>query len=309
MGARFAIGLDLGGTRLKSGRVAPDGNLDAFAVRPSRAGENERAPLEAIAAAIAELEGDPGACSGVGLGIPGVVDTGRGALVDATPHLPHWRDLAVVECVYARTGTTVALDNDANLAALAEWRIGAARGARDALVVTVGTGVGCGIVAGGRVLRGARGGAGEIGHLPLDGTFPCRCGVRGCVEPEMGGEGLVRAARARGLDAADAEGVFAAGASGDVRAGAAIARMVECLAATITAGVHLLDPEVVVVGGGLAGAADRMLEPLRAAVARRVLPSHARGLRIVPAALGDRAGVVGAGLLAWERASVTAAAR
>lgn len=298
MDDRFAIGLDLGGTRLKSGRVARDGTLSRFEARPARVGESEDAPLEVIAEATAALNG--AGCVGAGLGIPGVVDVVRGTLVDATPNLPHWRDLAVVERVRARTGLTMTIDNDANLAALAEAHAGAARGASDALVLTIGTGVGCGILSGGRLLRGAHGGAGEPGHQPLDGTVPCRCGVRGCVEPEMSGEGLVRAARERGLDVAHAGEVFVASTRGDARASAAVGRMIECLAATIAIAVHVLDPGVVVIGGGVAAAGDALLVPLRDAVTARLQEPHARRLRIVPAALGERAGVVGAGLLAWD---------
>ncbi|OGF04616.1 MAG: hypothetical protein A2W00_02440 [Candidatus Eisenbacteria bacterium RBG_16_71_46] len=302
MADRFAIGLDLGGTDLKAALVAEDGLIARFLRLPTRAAESAEAPLEAIAQAVAELRGrEAQAVACIGLGAPGAIHPADGALVGSTPHLPHWDSLPLREQVSARLGCPVSLDNDANLAALAEHRAGAARGARVSVTVTVGTGVGGGIVVDGQLLRGAFGGAGEIGHLPLgSGEWPCRCGVERCVEPEMSGSGLVRAARAAGLEVEDAGAVFAAAAAGDTRAARLVARMADRLGAALASAINLINPEVVVIGGGVALAGEALLVPVRAAVERYALASHRRSLEIVPAALGERAGVVGAGLLAWE---------
>lgn len=306
--AGFTIGLDLGGTDLKAALVAPDGTLTGFRSWPSRARESEAAPLEVMAAAALELRREADAPVGaVGLGCPGVIDPLTGALVGRTPHLPHWDSLPLRERLAARLGADVVVENDANMAALAEHRAGAARGARVSLTITIGTGVGCGIVGECGLVRGAHGGAGEIGHLPLDGRYPCRCGVPGCVEPECSGSGLVARAREAGLDVNDAAAVFAARAAGDERAARLIERMTDRLGALIGAAVQLLDPEVVVIGGGVANAGETLLEPLRAAVRRYALESHARTLRVVPAELGGRAGTVGAGLAAWDLARGPAA--
>jgi glucokinase len=298
---RFAIGLDLGGTDLKAALVGPDGALTAFRSWPSRARESAGAPLEVMAAAALELRREAGAdvCA-VGLGCPGVIDPVSGALVGRTPHLPHWDSLPLRQRLADRLDADVVVENDANMAALAEHRAGAARGARVSLTVTIGTGVGCGIVGEQGLVRGAHGGAGELGHLPLDGRYACPCGVPGCVEPECSGSGLVARAREAGLDVADAEAVFAARAAGDARAARLIERMTDRLGALIASAVQLLDPEVVVIGGGVANAGETLLGPLRAAVGRYALESHARYLRIVRAELGGRAGTVGAGLAAWD---------
>jgi len=304
MEPRHAIGLDLGGTHLKAGLVSPAGEVTGFLCLPARAQESESAPLEVIARAVRDLDGRAGGpVRAVGLGCPGVIDPASGALVGCTPHLPHWDSLPLRARLAAMIGREPVVDNDANFAALAEHRVGAARGARASITVTVGTGVGCGLVAEGRVLHGARGGAGELGHLPLDGRYPCRCGVPGCVEPECSGSGLVARAREAGLPAARAEDVFALAAGGDARAVRLIERMADRLGALIATAVQLLDPDVVVVGGGVSNAGEALFGPLRAAVARHALESHRRGLRIERAALGDRAGVVGAGLAAWESAT------
>lgn len=301
------LALDLGGTDLKAARCAEGGGIALFTRRPSRVEEGPDAPFEAMAEAFAEL-GGPGGVRAVGLGCPGAIDPVSGALVDRTAHLPHWRNEPLRERLAARFKVPAAVDNDANCAALAEHTLGAARGARVSLTVTLGTGVGCGIVVEGRVQHGARGGAGEIGHLPLgSGEHPCTCGIERCVEPEMSGSGLIERAREAGLEARDAQAVFAAAAAGEPRARALVARMADRLGAALATAINLLDPDVVVIGGGVARAGEPLLEPVRRAAERYALPSHRRGLRIVAAELGERAGVVGAGLLAWQVANAPAA--
>jgi glucokinase len=303
MEPRYAIGLDLGGTDLKAGLVSGRGEVVHFLRRPSCAAAGAEGPLEAIVQAVSELQrAAAGGVAGIGLGCPGVIDPASGALVGRTPHLPYWDSLPLRALLAGRLGVDLVVENDANLAALAEHRAGAARGARISVTVTVGTGIGCGVVVDGRLLRGAHGGAGELGHLPLDGRFPCRCGVPGCAEPECSGSGLVARAREAGLEVADAEAVFAAAAAGEGRAVRLIERMADRLGAQVATAVLLLDPEVVVVGGGVANAGEALLGPLRAAARRQVLEAHGARLRIVGAALGERAGVVGAGLAAWADA-------
>jgi glucokinase len=296
----IVIGLDLGGTDLKAARVSREGTLAEFRRVPSRTWESAEAPLAALAGCARALA-RAGAPRALGIGCPGVIDPESGALVGTTPHLPHWRDLPLAAEVARRTGLPAVADNDANCAALAEARLGAARGAGVVLMLTLGTGIGGGLVIGGRIHRGAHGGAGEIGHVPLgDGSLPCRCGVPNCVEPEASGSGLVRRARDAGLGDLDPAGVFARAAKGEPRAGAMIDRFADRLGAVIATAVHLLDPDVVVIGGGVAQAGDALLAPVAAAFERYALATHRARTRIVPAALGEKAGVIGAGLLAWE---------
>lgn len=296
------MGLDLGGTDLKAARVFADGRIEGFQRRPSRAGESAEGPLEAIVAAVAALTtGRRDELVGVGLGSPGAIHPATGALVGGTPHFPHWDSFPLRERLAGRLGVAPAVDNDANLAALAEHRLGAARGARVSITVTLGTGIGAGIVVDGLVFHGAWGGAGEIGHLPLGrGGIPCRCGVVDCVEPDASGSGLAALARAWEMSPAGARTVFAAAAAGEPRARAAIETMADRLGAAIGTAVSLINPEVVVVGGGVAQAGDALMEPLRSAVGRYAMASHRQGLRVVAAALGERAGLTGAGLLAWD---------
>ena len=297
--ARHAIALDLGGTDLKFARVARDGSVIDSGLVPSRALDGERALMAVLASAAAGLR--EGACA-VGLGCPGVIDPRTGALVDETPHLALPKNFPITERLSRDLGLPVYADNDANLAAWGEARMGAARGARVSVTFTVGTGVGCGIVAEGRVLRGAWGGAGEVAHAGMRSPGPvCECGVAGCLEPLSSGSGLARRALEAGIAAAEARDVFVAAEAGNRVAARLIAEMADALGQQIATVVQVVNPEVIVVGGGIARAGEAWLEAVRQAVRRYAMTSHTHGLRIVAAALGNRAGVTGAGLLAWER--------
>jgi glucokinase len=308
MQADIVIGLDLGGTDIKAGLVDRGGALARFARRPSRTRESAEAPLESLVAAAEALrEAAGGGARAVGVGCPGVIHPGTGSLVGRTAHLPHWDSFPLRARLAERLELPVAVDNDANCAAFAEATLGAARGTRCSITVTLGTGVGCGIVADGRLLRGAFGGAGELAHLPLGtGAVPCRCGVANCVEPEASASGLIAGARAAGLEAPDAAAVFAAAGRGDPRAVGLVDRMADRLGALLAVAINLLNPEVVAVGGGVSQAGAPLFERLEAAVGRYALESHRKGLHVVPAALGERAGVIGAGLLAWEALGIAA---
>jgi len=291
------LAFDLGGTDLKVALVSREGEARDFTRVPSRASEGEAAMLaavRAVAATFAARDGMPIS----GFGSPGVLHPETGAIVDVTPNLrlpPDYPMRARLETLLARR---VVIDNDANCAALAEHRAGAAKGARVSLTVTVGTGVGCGIVVDGQVVRGAFGGAGEIGHLPLGSEGPqCGCGVVGCAEPMAGGGGVVARAREAGLTVSNVREIFD---SQDPRAAAVREQMIDHLARMLGAAATLLNPDVIVLGGGVSQAGDALFVPLAARVRRYMLRSHAQQLRIVPAMLGESAGVIGAGLAAWQ---------
>jgi len=325
---QYAIGLDLGGTWLKTVAIDAEGAVLARDTRASEVAVSADAPIEAIRGAAVALESLAGDDHQLGLGCPGAIDPATGVLGGATPHLPFWTGFPVAARAGAALGRPVRVENDANCAAFAEHRLGAARGADVSVTITIGTGVGCGIVIGGRLLRGARGGAGELGHLPLGGQgYPvpgghgnpslhghqhpaylvhrpvCRCGVSGCVEPLMSASGMVAAARAAGFDATGMRDIFAAAASGHALAGELIALMIDRLAATIAVAAHTLNPDIIVLGGGVANAGEPLRRSLEQALPHYVMPTHRDGLRLVLAELGEWAGAVGAGLLAMETAT------
>ena len=230
---------------------------------------------------------------GVGLGVPGPIDSNSGTL-GSSAILPGWVGVQAAEVLQERVGRPVLVDNDANLGALAEVTWGAARGCRHVVYVKVASGLGAGLVLDGRLYRGARGTAGEIGHISIDEAGPvCRCGNRGCTETYVSAERLVA-----DLPAAHGpltvEGMLAMAEAGDAGARRVIADAGLVLGRAIAQLVNVFNPESVVVGGQLAQAGDVLLDPIRHAVSRSAIPSAAATVRIVPGDLGRRAEVLGA---------------
>lgn len=295
-----AIGVDVGGTKILAGAVEADGTVRARLERATPRSGAE-ALLEALAAVVEELAGVVGAGSGVGLGIPSRVDVRRGVAMSSNNVPLH--DVPVRDTLAARLGMQVTIDNDATVAALAESRLGAGRGVADAAMLTVGTGVGGGLVLGGRLYRGAVGAAGEVGHVVVVyGGLPCfgACTGRGHLEAYVSGtvaDGHAR--RILGPDA-DARDLLRAADEGHVDAAAAFEEMGSYLGTGIATIVNTLDVELVVIGGGFGTAAgERLLGPARPVAARE----SARlddPVPIVAAELGADAGMVGAALVALD---------
>ncbi|MER7229779.1 ROK family protein [Streptomyces olivaceus] len=301
---RHVIALDVGGTGMKAALAGPDGELLHQA---RRATGRERGP-EAVVAGIldfaAELRaygadrfGEPAVAAGVA--VPGIVDAEQGVAVYAANL--GWRDVPLRALLGDRLGSVpVALGHDVRTGGLAEGRIGAGRGADRFLFVPLGTGIAGAIGIDGRVESGAHGFAGEIGHVVVrPGGIPCPCGQRGCLERYASASAVGQAwAETCGAPDADAADCAKAVASGDPRALAVWQDAVDALADGLVTALTLLDPRVLIVGGGLAEAGETLFTPLRDAVRRRVTFQELPG--IVPAALGDTAGCLGAGLMAWD---------
>ena len=286
------------------------------AAAPSDGGGDDviEAMAEVAERVLADLGADAGSVEAVGVGVPGLVD-GAG-LLHFAPNLPGGEGLDVGTRLAARLGgRRVVVDNDATCAVIGEWLRGAAMGATDAVVVTLGTGIGGGLVVNDRVARGAQGFAGEIGHRWSIRRVPaCPCGKRGCWERFASGSGLGRLARdaayAGRLDevlrqaggdpeSVRAEDVTAAAAGGDAGARAVLEELGWWLALGLANLANILDPSVFVLGGGLVDALDLVIEPVRAAFDELVEGRQGRPeVMISLASLGERAGAVGAGLLA-----------
>lgn len=290
------VGVDLGGTNIKVAvlETGPTGSTSvvARAARPTRADAGPEVVasrmVEATLAAIAEH----GPIATIGAGVPGLFDPASGA-IRLFPNLPGpWPGFPLRDRLEAGIGRPVTVVNDARAFVLAEARLGAARGCRTVAGVTLGTGIGGGLIVDGRLHLGATGTAGEIGHQTVDPDGPrCGCGNRGCVEV------LAQAATiARNGGRATAEEVFAAAATGDERAVAAVDGAIRALAIGIANVVTVLVPDAIVIGGGMAGARELILEPLRMAVAARTPFVPSPGPRLVAAELGMEAGAVGAAL-------------
>ncbi len=293
-GGRLAVGIDLGGTTLRGLLVREDGRLLARRRRATPKAEGAEPVLAAVRDMAAELLEEARDIAGLGFGIPGPVDVARGVCL-FSPNLG-WRNLDVASYFRQAFDLPVRLDNDVRAATLGEAWLGAGRPYRTFICLTVGTGIGSGVMLDGRLWPGPGSCAGEIGHIPID-TRPdaplCGCGRRGCLEAVASGTAIAREA---GMPSA--RDVADAARRGDGGAIAVLERAAIFLGLGISTAVTLYNPEAVVVGGGVAGAWDLIGPVVRRTVEERVFPPNLAGLRgIFPAALGQDAGAVGAASL------------
>jgi glucokinase len=295
-----AIGLDVGGTKIAAALVDESGAVVRQVRVPTPLDPD--GALDAMVGAIVELDA-PGAP--VGVGMAGFVGLDSSTVVLA-PNLG-WRNEPLGRRLADRLAVPVRVENDANAAAWAEARFGAAAGRAAVVCVTVGTGVGGGVVTDGQLQRGGFGSAGEIGHLPVvpDGR-PCGCGQRGCLEQYASGTALVRAARrALGVPDLDGPAVTELARRGDPAARALLGEIGTWLGVGLVALAAVLDPECFVIGGGVADAGEDLLGPTRDSFLRRLPGGQQRvTAEVLAARLGNDAGIIGAADLA--RAAVTA---
>ncbi|MFF9147629.1 ROK family protein [Streptomyces sp. NPDC014861] len=293
--------LDIGGTKIAGALVDAGGRILARTRRPTPAREDAETVLGAVGEVLDALATSPlwDTVEAVGIGSAGPVDAARGTV--SPVNVPGWRDFPLVERVRRLAdGRPVTLVGDGVAMTAAEHWLGAARGHSDALGLVVSTGVGGGLVLGGRLHPGPTGNAGHIGHLSveLDGD-PCACGGRGCVERLAAGPHIARRALEGGWRPGPDGDTSAAAVAEAARAGhpaavAAFERAARALAAAIAATAHLVEIDIAVIGGGVAGAGDVLFAPLRRDLADYATLSFARGLTVVPAATGTDAGLLGA---------------
>jgi glucokinase len=313
---RRVIGMDAGGTKLLAGVVGADGEVGFRTVRTwPREAERDDVLLRFLTS-VREAQSEAGEIDAIGVGLPATMDLASG-VVAGCRHLP-LAGFAFRDWLADQTSLPVFVDNDATLALLAEHRRGAARGALDAVMLTLGTGIGGGVLSGGRLVRGAHGAAGEPGHMTIDvdgPACPADCPGRGCLEAYVSGPVLARIGyeyAAKGPDynlgrmlaeqgeltAAD---VVRAARAGDPGAHGGLVRMGEKLGAGIASLLNLLDPELVVIGGGLgADAGSLLLDPAERVARERALEPAASRVRMAVAELGEDAGMLGAALLALD---------
>jgi glucokinase len=312
---RFVLGIDIGGTNLVVGSVAEDGSaLHALGSEPTHAEAGQRDVLDRlIALAQRTMEQTRGEVRGaellgVGVGAPGPLDT-RSGIVLLTPNLG-WVNLPLRQIIHERLGLPAVLDNDANCAVLGEWWMGAARGTRNAIGITIGTGIGGGIIVDGKLFHGASDCAGEIGHITIDTEGRrCKCGNYGCLEAYASGPNIalraVEEIRAGAvsqvasyvggdLNQITAQTVYQAAHDGDDLALEVVNDTAKFLGTGIANLLNIFNPEVVVVCGGVTLAGDHLFVPLRREVARRAFKPAVDVCRIVPCALTGTAGVYGA---------------
>lgn len=294
-----AIGVDLGGTKILAGVVARNGEVVRRHERATSL-ESQDALVEELATAISEVMDDDVAA--IGLGAPGPLNLTEGRTYDMV-NVP-FRDFPLRDYLAKRFGLPVALDNDANAAAIGEWKAGAARGADDLVMITLGTGVGGGVVSGGKPFRGRHGWGTELGHVTVvhDGR-PClgACQGRGHLEAYVSGQAASEAARETFGPSADAHRLVRLANEGDASARAILTDIAGYLGSGICSFVNVFAPELVVLGGGFGVAAFDHLAGRASEIAQReALEPMASSFRLVPAELGTAAGLIGAAFVGFE---------
>lgn len=311
MSAGEVIGVDLGGTKMLLGVLDPDSKV-LWESREASTGQDEDELVGLLVREIEEARAKHSGVEAVGLGIPATIRHDDGVAVSAV-NLPI-ENLPVRDLVGGRTGLPVFVDNDANVAALAESLYGAAKGAQHAVMLTIGTGIGGGLILGGEVYRGATGAGAELGHMVIDlDGLPCQgnCPGRGCVETFASGTALGREGRAAAERAPDSvlavmvadgheidgKAVTEAALGGDATAREVFELVGSRLGVALTSFANIFEPEVFVIGGGVIAAGDLLLDPARRELESRALPPMNR-TPIVPAELGADAGMIGAAALA-----------
>lgn len=289
--------MDLGGTAVKLGLVDAQGHIHQRAEANVRS-DGDATPIltAAMAAAKDFLTGTGVTVEGVGVSATGQVDSSTGVVIGTNGAIPHYEGVNIREAMEEAFELPVRVLNDANAAVLGECFTGAARGLRHVLMLTLGTGVGGGMVLDGRLYGGARGIAGELGHFPMErGGRPCTCGNRGCLEQYASTTALVRlACQATGEASLNGREIFACAARKDPTMLRVLAAWTADVAAGVTGLVHVFNPEMVLIGGGVSAQEALFLAPLRERVLAQVMPCFATGLRVERAALGNDAGLVGA---------------
>lgn len=314
---RYIIGVDLGGTNIVCGAMPEDGSREiAMRSQPTYAEQGADTVVDRIVQMIEDVialtSAETGAVRedfiGVGVGAPGPLDRERGVVIVA-PNLG-WHEFPLRDAIAQQVGLPVTLDNDANCATVGEWWVGAAKGGRNVVGLTIGTGIGGGLILDGKLYHGSSDVAGEIGHTTIDSTGRrCKCGNYGCLEAYTSGPAIAERARealagdlnsmlpgmVQGrLERITAQTVYDASRLGDMIAREVVRDTARFLGAGIANLLNIFNPDVVVVAGGVTAAGDALFEPLRAEVRRRAFRPAVEACRIVAGSLPGSAGVVGA---------------
>jgi len=310
---KLILGLDIGGTKIATALATAQGEIRARGYSPTLAQAGPEAVTNSILAAIDETmcsgKIESSQLLGIGLAVAGAIDSDSGRVI-FSPNIPGWCEVSLGELIEQRFGVPTYLGNDANLAALGEWCFGVKKSVANLIYITVSTGIGGGIVANGKLYTGVCGTAGEIGHMTIDVNGPrCNCGNIGCWETLASGTALAREAvrqisqgtrtaiidRADGdLSKIDAKLVFLAAQRGDELAKELISRLGYYLGVGLVNLVNIFNPELILIGGGVAKMGDLLLQPAINIVRERAFSKSANAVEIKPALLGDDSGVLGA---------------
>ena len=304
MNKRYILGVDLGATNIKLGLLDRD-RIILKQILPTKYFSSREELLSGLSQNLSRLlekrKVSPKDVLGLGIGAPGPVDSRKG-IVHYFPNIKGWRNVPLKQIMQKRSGFPVFVDNDANLMCLAETRVGAARGKRNVVAITLGTGVGGGIVIEGQLYRGASLAAGEIGHIPLSESGPkCNCGGIACLERYIGNRYILEKAVALFGRGISLEKLTVLADQGNLKALGIWQEMAGHLGICLSGIINFLNPEAVVIGGGLSGAGRLILDTVRKVIKRRAMPPQVRAVKILKARLGNNAGILGAALMVKER--------
>ena len=312
MSERLYVGVDVGGTKVAAGLVNAEGQILSQIRVPMVSHSSAEAGLNAVLGAIAQANAGCSGVEGIGICSPGPLHPFSGVVLNP-PNLPCWRNFELAASVQKLYPVPVKVDNDANAAALAETRWGAARGYKNVFYATIGTGIGTGIIFDGKIFHGRTGAAGEGGHNSVDYRGPiCACGKPGCIEALASGNAIARRARERiaagaasamleiaggNVDAIRGEAVGKAFLAGDRFAKELILETIEMLAVWLANMIDLLDPEVIVIGGGAATLYQPYYEQLRERIPRVAVNPRAAEVQVISAHYGADSGIAGGAAL------------
>ncbi|MCK4539165.1 MAG: ROK family protein [Candidatus Krumholzibacteria bacterium] len=308
------LGIDIGGTDVKTGIVSIDGSIESHGTIETRPEEGPDALAGRVRDWYHENLAGHSSISVAGLACAGLVDSRRGILYNS-PNLDGWTDVPLGKIFGEKLGMAVTVENDVNAAVWGEYLLGSGKGTSSFVALTLGTGVGGGIVLNGTLYRGARGSAGEIGHHVILADGPrCACGSRGCLEALIGSQAIrARAARKSsgtesllaGKDDHSVKEIYEAAAGGDAAAIETFEETGRYLGIGLANIVHILNPDRIAIGGGIAGAGEMILGPARESMKRHLMGDILQDIEVVPAVLGNTASFLGAAMLAAAGAGLT----
>ncbi|HJU91479.1 MAG TPA: ROK family protein [Pyrinomonadaceae bacterium] len=298
---RIVFAVDLGGTHLRIALVDDTGDILQHMKQETPKGNSPDGILDALVSAALEWHCDEQPIVAASIMVPGAVDCAQAVVVQA-PNLPSLINFELKAELQRRLGWPVFLENDANAAAVGEMWLGAARGCKDVVSVTLGTGVGGGVILDGKLWRGSHGSAGEIGHTTVDpfSGLKCKCGNTGCLELFASAPAIVRMARELGMKEPTAEQVYEAGRDGDERALSVFKRFGMYLGIGLANLMNLIDPQIIVITGGAVNGWDLFASEMYRQVGERVFRATAQQVKIARAECGDNAGLLGAARIALQ---------
>lgn len=304
---QHAIGIDIGGTSIKYGICSSEGKIIIWNSDPTQADAPREEILEHLVSicrrTIEEAKSRAITLTAIGIGTPGCVDIRRGYLMGSTPNFAHWRDAPVGEHMEGALELPVFVDNDANMMAYGEFKFGAGRGKGDVVCITLGTGIGGGIIINHELYRGSFYSGSELGHMTIDFRGrKCNCGGTGCFERYGSATALIQDYNEAAPESpADSTiEIFKRMKNGDVKAGAVIDLYVKYVAAGLASIVNIFNPERVIIGGGVSEAGEPLISRIRSETASRAMESSIKNVEIVGAKLGNRAGILGAAASALD---------